>query len=77
LKQSIFVVALLAVVVPAHAQFGVLDKGLKKVQQVKDVKGKLDDLNVTEEESGRSARTSPPRSGTGSAWCRARRSTST
>ena len=35
---------------PASAQFGVLDKGLKKAQQAKEAKDKFDDLNVTEEE---------------------------
>jgi predicted Zn-dependent protease len=50
MRQSIFVAALLAVAVPAHAQFGGLDKGLKKIQQAKEAKDKFDDLNVTEEE---------------------------
>ena len=51
MKQSILVTAMLALAVPAHAQFGsVLDKGLKKAQQLKDAKDKFDDLNVTEEE---------------------------
>jgi predicted Zn-dependent protease len=50
MKQSILVAAMLALAVPAHAQFGGLDKGLKKAQQVKDAKDKFDDLNVTEEE---------------------------
>jgi predicted Zn-dependent protease len=43
-------VASLVSVSPAFAQFGVLDKGLKKAQQAKEAKDKFDDLNVTEEE---------------------------
>ena len=50
MKQSILIVAMLALSVPAYAQFGVLDKGLKRAQQVKDAKNKFDDLNVTEDE---------------------------
>lgn len=50
MKQTILVAALLALAVPAHAQFGGLDKGLKKAQQLKDAKDKFDELNVTEEE---------------------------
>ena len=46
MKQSILVAALLALATPAHAQLGGL---LNKAQQVKDAKGKFDDLNVTEE----------------------------
>jgi hypothetical protein len=46
MKQSILVVALLALAVPAHAQLGVLDKGLKKAQQRKDAKDKVDDLGT-------------------------------
>ena len=48
MKQSILVAALLAFAVPAHAQLGGL--GLKKLQQAKDAKDKLDGLNVSEEE---------------------------
>ena len=33
---------------PAFAQLGILDKGLKRAQQAKDAKDKLDDLNVTD-----------------------------
>ena len=47
MKQSILIVAFLALAVPAHAQLGGL---LNKAQQVKDAKSKFDDLNVTEEE---------------------------
>jgi predicted Zn-dependent protease len=47
MKQSILVVALLALSTPAHAQLGGL---LNKAQQVKDAKDKFDDLNVTDEE---------------------------
>ena len=47
MKQSMILVALLAFSVPAHAQLGGL---LNKAQQVKDAKGKFDDLNVTDEE---------------------------
>ncbi len=50
MKQSILVVALLALALPAHAQFGGLDQGLKRLQQAKDAKDKFDDLNVTEAE---------------------------
>ena len=50
MKQSILVVAVLAIGAPAFAQFGGLDKGIKKIQQAKDAKDKFDDLNVTEEE---------------------------
>ena len=50
MKQSMLVAALLALALPAHAQFGGLDKVLGKAQQVKDAKNKFDDLNVTEEE---------------------------
>ena len=49
MKQSMIVAAMLALAVPAHAQFGI-DQALKKAQQVKDAKDKFDDLNVTEEE---------------------------
>ena len=47
MKQSMIIVAMLALAVPAQAQLGGL---LNKAQQVKDAKNKLDDLNVTEEE---------------------------
>jgi hypothetical protein len=50
MKQIILAAALLSVAMPARAQFGALDKGLKKAQQAKDAKDKFDDLNVTEEE---------------------------
>ena len=50
MKQSILVAALLALGAPAYAQFGGLDKGLKKIQQLKDAKDTFDGLNVTEEE---------------------------
>ena len=47
MKKPILLVAFLALAVPAHAQLGGL---LNKAQQVKDAKGKFDDLNVTDEE---------------------------
>ena len=47
MKQSMIIVAMLALAVPAQAQLGGL---LNKAQQVKDAKSKFDDLNVTEEE---------------------------
>jgi predicted Zn-dependent protease len=47
MKRSMFVVALLALAVPAHAQLGGL---LNKAQKVADAKTKFDDLNVTDEE---------------------------
>jgi beta-barrel assembly-enhancing protease len=50
MKQSILVVAMLALSVPASAQFGGLGTGLKRVQQAKEAKDKFDDLNVTEAE---------------------------
>lgn len=50
MKESILIVAMLALSAPAYAQFGMLDKGLKRAQQAKEAKDKLDDLNVTEAE---------------------------
>lgn len=50
MKQSMLVVALLAFSVPASAQIGGLTSGLKKAQQAKDVKDKVDEMNITEEE---------------------------
>ena len=47
MKQSILIVAFLALAVPAHAQLGGL---LNKAQKVQDAKAKLDSLNVTDEE---------------------------
>ena len=47
MKQSILVIALLALGSPAYAQLGGL---LNKAQQVKDAKDKFDDLNVSEQE---------------------------
>jgi len=46
MKQAILVAALVALAVPATAQFGGLE-GLKKIQQAKQ---KYDDLNVSDEE---------------------------
>jgi beta-barrel assembly-enhancing protease len=50
MKRAILVAAALAIAVPAHAQFGAIDRGLKKAQQAKDAKDKVDDLNITEQE---------------------------
>ena len=50
MKQAILIVAMLALGVPAHAQFGMLDKGLQKAQQAKDAKDKVDALNVSDDE---------------------------
>jgi predicted Zn-dependent protease len=50
MKQAIAIASMLAFAAPVHAQFGILDKGLKKAQQAKDAKDKVDDLNVSEEE---------------------------
>ena len=47
MKQSMIVVALLALAAPAYAQLGGI---LNKAQKIQEAKGKLDDLNVTEEE---------------------------
>lgn len=47
MKQSMLVVALLALGAPVYAQLGGLGQAIKKVQQAKE---KFDDLNVTEEE---------------------------
>ena len=47
MKQSLLVVAFLALAAPAFAQLGGL---LNKAQQVKDAKSKFDDLNITDEE---------------------------
>src|SRR5258708_39312708 len=52
MKQAILVAALVALAVPAHAQFGGLE-GLKKIQQAKQ---KYDDLNVSEEEEAKIGR---------------------
>jgi predicted Zn-dependent protease len=49
MKQEMIVAAMLALAVPAHAQFGI-DQALKKAQQVKEAKDKFDDLNVSEQE---------------------------
>ena len=46
MKQAILVAAIVAMALPARAQFGGLD-GLKKLQQAKQ---KFDDLNVSDEE---------------------------
>jgi predicted Zn-dependent protease len=50
MKKTILIVAMLAVAVPAFAQFGGLGDGLKRAQQAKSAKDKYDDLNVTEPE---------------------------
>jgi predicted Zn-dependent protease len=50
MKQSMLVVALLALGLPVYGQLGGLGQGLKRAQQAKDAKDKFDDLNVTEEE---------------------------
>src|SRR5260221_14471885 len=47
MKQSMAVVALLAMVSPAYAQLGGI---LNKAQKAQEAKNKLDDLNVSEEE---------------------------
>jgi len=47
MKQSMIVVALLALAAPAYAQLGGI---LNKAQKIQDAKGKFDDLNVSEEE---------------------------
>jgi len=47
MKQSIVVVALLAMAPPAYAQLGSI---LNKAQKAQEAKQKLDDLNVSEEE---------------------------
>jgi predicted Zn-dependent protease len=43
-------IACVAVCVPAHAQFGGVGEGLRRVQQAKDAKQKFDDMNITDEE---------------------------
>jgi len=50
MKQSMLIVAMLALTAPAYAQFGGLSDGLKRAQQAKAAKDKFDDLNVTDEE---------------------------
>jgi predicted Zn-dependent protease len=50
MRQIMLAFAVVAVSAPAYAQFGVLDKGLKKAQQIQEQKQKFDDLNVTDEE---------------------------
>ncbi len=50
MKKSMLIVAMLALSVPAYAQFGGLSDGLKRAQQAKDAKNKFDDLNVNEDE---------------------------
>ena len=50
MKQSMIIVACLALGAPAYAQLGGLAQGLKRAQQAKDTKDKLDDLNITDEE---------------------------
>ncbi len=47
MKQSMIVVALLALAAPAYAQLGGI---LNKAQKIQEAKGKFDDLNVSEEE---------------------------
>src|SRR5258705_9856345 len=47
MKHSMVVVALLAMTSPAYAQLGGI---LNKAQKIQETKGKIDDLNVTEEE---------------------------
>ena len=47
MKQSMMMVALLAMASPAHAQLGGI---LNKAQKIQETKSKFDDLNVTEEE---------------------------
>src|SRR4051794_11649940 len=47
MKQSILLVAVLALAAPAHAQLGGL---LNKAQQAKDAKDKVDGLNVSDED---------------------------
>jgi beta-barrel assembly-enhancing protease len=50
MKQSMLIVAMLALGAPAYAQLGGLTQGLQKAQQVKDAKDKIDGLNVSEAE---------------------------
>lgn len=50
MKQSIVMVVLFAFASPAHAQLGGLGEALKKAQQAKEMKQKLDDLTFSEEE---------------------------
>src|SRR3954468_15273305 len=47
MKQSILLVAVLALAAPAHAQLGGL---LNKAQQAKDAKDKVDGLNISDED---------------------------
>jgi predicted Zn-dependent protease len=50
MKQSIVMVVLFAFASPAHAQLGAIGEALKKAQQAKEMKQKLDDLTFSEEE---------------------------
>ena len=50
MKRALLVVLFLAIGVPAFAQLGGLSQGLKRVQQAKDAKDKIDELNITDED---------------------------
>ncbi len=50
MKRALLVVLFLAIGGPAFAQLGGLSQGLKRVQQAKDAKDKIDELNITDEE---------------------------
>ncbi len=53
MKRLVFAIMIVAMATTAWAQFGILDKGLKKAQDVQDAKKKIDDLNVTDEEEAK------------------------
>jgi predicted Zn-dependent protease len=50
MRGLILGILLVGVCTPASAQFGVLDRGLKKVQEAQDAKKKFDDFTVLEPE---------------------------
>jgi predicted Zn-dependent protease len=50
MKTTAFVLAMLAITVPAHAQLGGLSGAMRRAQQVADAKQKLDDLTFSDEE---------------------------
>ena len=50
MKQTIVIVAFLALATPAHAQLGGLGGAMKKAQQAQEAKQKVDDLTFSEEE---------------------------
>ena len=50
MKQVMAALAFMSICAPAYAQFGGLDKAVKKARQAEETKKKLDDLTVSDEE---------------------------